>query len=331
MSLLRCRCYVAVLFLHIPGCGYSYELWDQEGTNVDHHVCFTTRILGTKKLARHDMSHIPFHPLFSKQFTGGFSLRKKRLAAICSGRVRGPCPPCVRLGRASNLVSALCPASKPCLRCVHHVSALCLPCVRFGGASKPCPACIVTALCLFGRASRPCPPSVCHVPALCPRCLSPRVRLAFQTLSAMPPQILSALCPLWLPFRHVSAWARVCVGFGRVCSPRVRLVFACMVSAFARVLCRLWTQVSAMCVSAVCVCVCHVSALDKLCPARARSVSAIFGLCVRHVSAPWLLFVLSLSARCSLFISALCQPLSRSMVWLWPSLCQLCVRSLIFA
>ena len=59
--------------------------------------------------------------------------------------------------------------------------------------------------------------------------------------------------------------------------------------------------------------------------------------CVSHVasvSAICPLLVFSLSSRCLLVfrsLSALCRFLAGSMVWLWPGLCQLCVRSLVFA
>ena len=102
----------------------------------------------------------------------GSLLEEKWLAAICSGRVPGPCPWCVRL--ASRMVS-------------HLVSAL--PCVRF-----------VSALCL--RASKPClwPPCVAS-----PRfvALSPLWR-RLQTLSAM--------CPLkpWPCLWILSAFGLLC-------------------------------------------------------------------------------------------------------------------------
>ena len=41
--------------------------------------------------------------LLPRKFTVGFSFRRKRLAAMCSGHVPGACPPCVRY------VPALCP------------------------------------------------------------------------------------------------------------------------------------------------------------------------------------------------------------------------------
>ena len=59
------------------------------------------------------------------------------------------------------------------------------------------------------------------------------------------------------------------------------------------------------CVSAVRVRVCLVSTLHELCPACVLGGSAIFALCVRHVSAPCLFFVLFLSACCSLCIRSL--------------------------
>ena len=55
---------------------------------------------------------------------------------------------------------------------------------------------------------------------------------------------------------------------------------------------------------------------------------------LRFVFAMSPLFVLSLSLDCPLVVrslSVLCRFLAGSMVWLWPGLCQLCVRSLVFA
>ena len=65
----------------------------------------------------------------------GSLLEKERLAAICSGRIPGACPPCVRLVSALitlwphlQTLSAMClpcvPASTVWLPCVRHVPAL---------------------------------------------------------------------------------------------------------------------------------------------------------------------------------------------------------------
>ena len=69
----------------------------------------------------------------------GSLLEEKRLAEICSGRVPGACPPCVR----------------HCPPCVHHVSALAAPpnLVRLLCLPHVCPPCVRS----FVR----------HVPALC--------------------------------------------------------------------------------------------------------------------------------------------------------------------
>ena len=86
----------------------------------------------------------------------GSLLGKKRLAAICSGRVPGACPPRVRLVSAlagppnlvrhTSAVTALCPPP-PTSPCVY---LLCVPCV--------------------------CSPCVRHVPALWqPRSMCPRL------------------------------------------------------------------------------------------------------------------------------------------------------------
>ena len=66
----------------------------------------------------------------------GSLLEKKRLPAICSGRVPGACPPCVRHVSAlavpgAQTLSASCICLiYVCPSCVRHVSALCPPCAR---------------------------------------------------------------------------------------------------------------------------------------------------------------------------------------------------------
>ena len=75
---------------------------------------------------------------FSKQFTVGFSLRKKRLAAICSRRVSGACPPmCATCPPLVRLV-LLALAAPPVL--VRHLSALC--CWLWPRLHRPCPPCV---------------------------------------------------------------------------------------------------------------------------------------------------------------------------------------------
>ena len=175
-----------------------------------------------------------FTMFFPQTVYCGFSLRK-RLAAICSGRVPGACPPCVRLVSAAcppcwlwprlHSLSATCPpsvrlvllalAAPPVL--VRHLSALCPPCValaappllvrhlfptcppllpRLSATCPPCVQCVVG----FGRASRPCPPLVRFVSATCPPCvlaLAPLVRCMSALCSWPWPllQSLSATCP----------------------------------------------------------------------------------------------------------------------------------------
>ena len=111
---------------------------------------------------------------FPKQFTVGFSLRKKTgrdmlwphprsLSASCPPSAL--CPPGVRFGHTS----------KPFPPRVRHVSSSCLACVRLESAlaaflnfvrlvSALCPACVH-----FGCASKPCLPCV-HL-AFCPPCV----------------------------------------------------------------------------------------------------------------------------------------------------------------
>ena len=103
----------------------------------------------------------------------GSLLEEKRLATICTGRVPGACPPCVRL------VSAACPAcvdgfgraSSPYSSLVRHLSALCPPCLV--GFCPPCGRHMFALLLLYcvrlvflALAARPvlvgtCPPGVC--------------------------------------------------------------------------------------------------------------------------------------------------------------------------
>ena len=126
---------------------------------------------------------------FPKQFTVGFSLRRKgwpRYALAASPElvrlVSATCPPCVvGFGRTSplvRLVSALCPPCvvgcgrglSPCPPLVRLVLlALAAPPVLVRFVSAACPPCVVG----FGRASSPCPPLVCHLSALCPPCAPP--------------------------------------------------------------------------------------------------------------------------------------------------------------
>ena len=130
------------------------------------------------------------------QFTVGFSLGKKRLAATSPGRVPGACPPCVRFGRAS----------KPCPACVCQVShflvfALAVPPNLVRHPSKPRRPCVRLTLYLpcvsFGRASKRC---VSHVVALCVRSLSFLCPLVVRSLFALDP-LLVGFCPgLWFGF-----------------------------------------------------------------------------------------------------------------------------------
>ena len=81
-----------------------------EDLMVSGQACFFCHVAMPGGCIQHQLS-------FPKQFTVGFSLRKKeRLAAICSGSIRA-CPPCVRHVRRSPLcllwprllISCLCP------------------------------------------------------------------------------------------------------------------------------------------------------------------------------------------------------------------------------
>ena len=99
---------------------------------------------------------------FPKPFTVGFSLRKKRLAAICSGRVPGACPPRVRPVSALSTLSPLWPRLQTLSAMCPPCLGLRPPCVRpFGCASKPCLPCVRLAF---------CPSCVCLslAPGLCP-------------------------------------------------------------------------------------------------------------------------------------------------------------------
>ena len=169
-------------------------------------------------------------PFFPKQFTVGFSLRKKRLAAICSGRVSGACLPCVRL------VSATCP---PCVVGFGRVSGACPPCVvGFGRVSGACPPCVVG----FGRlallAVAAPPVLVRHLFALCP----PLVRLVLLALAAPPALVrhLSALCPplVRLVLLALAAPPVLVRHLSALCPPLVRLVLLALAAppVFVRLL-----------------------------------------------------------------------------------------------
>ena len=83
-----------------------------------------------------------------------------------------------------------------------------------------------------------------------------------------------------------------------------------------------------LCVCSLCVCLPRVRSLIyrfwRWCPLLPYLPS---------MSAMCPLVVFSLSSLCPLLVrswSALCWPFSGSMFWHWPSVCQLCVRSLVF-
>ena len=128
-------------------------------------------------------SHCFKHGFSPNSLLWGSLLEEKRLAAICSGRVPGACPPWVRH------LSALCPpwfrfgpASTLCPPCVRLVSTACPPCVRLGSALAAPPN-IVRFLCL----PRVCPPCVRSLSAaMCPLFAS----------SGQPCVLASRLCPL---------------------------------------------------------------------------------------------------------------------------------------
>ena len=152
---------------------------------------------------------------FPKRFTAAFSLRKKRLAAICSGHVPGACPPCVRL---------VCPPF------VHPVSALSAPqnLVRHVFRLVAVWPRLQTLSAMYPPwpPSDMCSPCIRLVPALYPPCVrllpalsAPpnRVSAMLPSGSAMSPLLVSSLCPLvvrslsalclglWFDFSSVSA------------------------------------------------------------------------------------------------------------------------------
>ena len=129
---------------------------------------------------------------------------------------------------------------------------------------------------------------------------------------------LSGICP---PAPRPQALAALCV-----CPPCPR---QCLQTLSA--LCPLWLplQTRPPCVGQAMCPPRLVSALCRLWPAPPSIVPAM----LPSVSAMCPLLVFSLSSRCPLVVrslSALCRFLAGSM-WLWPRLCQLCVRSLVFA
>ena len=156
---------------------------------------------------------------------------------------------------------------------------------------------ILSAMCppcvRFARASKPCPACVRHVSTLCPPC----VRFGHA----------SKPCPAYY-VPQLSVKCLPCVCFGRASAP-CHASFPCCVR-----------HVSALCPLWLCR---HVSVRPpNLVSAMRPSVSAMCPLLVFSLSSLCPLVVRSLSARC--------RSLPRSMVWLWPSLCQLYVRSFVF-
>ena len=210
----------------------------------------------------------------------------------------------------------------------------CPPCVHFGRTSKPCPACVrqVSPLCLIWPClqtlSAMCPPCVCHVSAMCLPCV--------RHVSAMCPpcvRLVSALCPPLAAPQTLSGMCPPCVRLGRArkpCPPCARLVFVRLEPALNSkpclpcppyVRCGIPSKPRPPCVGQALCPPRLVSALCRLWPrlqALRLPCCPLCPPCVRSLS----FFVLSLSARCSLLIRSLS---------VWPGLCQLCVRSLVFA
>ena len=157
--------------LHSGTCGkqeqaniQSVRATDPQG-NQDIHsrprVPFRKSLM-IKEMAKQEMMKSYIKELsfkfFPEQFTVEFSLRNKRLAATCSGRIPGACPPCVRLVSAlSPLWPRLQTLSTMCPPWVCLVPALRPPCVRFGRAPKPCPPHVRQASAVHLVSAR-CPP-----------------------------------------------------------------------------------------------------------------------------------------------------------------------------
>ena len=159
--------------------------------------------------------------------------------------------------------------------CSKSLSAMCPPCVRFGRASKPCPACVreVSALCLLWprlkTLSDVCPPCVRHVSAVCPPC----VRLV--SALAAPPNLV----------RHVSALYPPC---------------ARLLSALMSALCPLWPRLPTSRLQCCPLCPPCVRSLSFLCPLFVRSLFALYPLSA-FVWVYGLALAEPLSALCPLF------------------------------
>ena len=151
------------------------------------------------------------------------------------------------------------------LELVHHVSAMCPPCVRLVS-----PLAAPNLVVWLGRASKPCPPCVRFVSAFGPA--PPPGRAP----TPCPP----CVCPPWVHFGRASA--------SKPCPPCPRHTFDLASPP------NLGRHVSGVRLALYPPCV-------GFGHASKRCLSHV-ALCVRHVSAPCLFFVLSLSARCSLFI-----------------------------
>ena len=171
--------------------------------------------------------------------------------------------------------------------------------IHFGPfASVPCAWEAVRGPCWCNVGSAMCPPCVHHLPALC------------------------------LVWTCVQTWCITCCPPGVCLGPSLVRLVECV--RYVSALYPLWLPLQISAAMRQSGLVPHLT-LYRPCVgfgrASKRCVSHV-ALCVRHVSAPGLFFVLSLSCRCSLFIRSL-SVFCGSMVWLWPGLCQLCVPSLV--
>ena len=287
------------------------------------------------------------------------SLLGKSLATICSGRIRGPCPPCVRLGRASKH----CPpcVHRPCgtlwasfALCPLWPQTLCPPCVQppslVRDTSAMCPACVclVSALArlqnllgMYCNRLKNCvaPPNlVLPQSAMCPPCVPsksspPCVRLVHVRFDGAskpcPPcarfgrATLFAMCPLWLPSKPCARLVRHVAALARFCvgfGPRV-FAMLCLPGVFLH-----GVRFFPVLVQAPDACVCHVSAVCWLC-ACVFAMCPLFMSFVPRVSSLGLPFcrvcpprVRSLSFLCPLFVRLLFA-LYPLLVGLCPGLC----------
>ena len=175
------------------------------------------------------------------------------------------------------------------------LSALCPPCVRLESAAAAPPNLVCPPFVRCGRAPKLCPAWVRHVSTLCP------LRVRFERAPKPCPACVRQVSALAVPpnlVRHVSTLCPVWLSLQTSAA-------MCRSGRRVSALCRLPPRLQALCLPSCPLCPPCVRSLSFLCSLVVRSLLALYPLLVRFLAGPT--------------------------VWLWPCLCQLPVRSLVFA